>query len=169
MLRKIDFYTAKSDEETSKNSTRMAYFQILPPDVLNLTDGSMSSNWRECKSAWSNYTLATKLDKDDEARQVATLLAVIGKEANKVLRTLVWSSEGNDKKIEVALEQFEDYCIPRQYVTYECFCLFRRDQVPTETIDQYMMERRRIASNCDWSRLHQIKFYEIGWLLELGM
>ena len=149
MLRKVSFYTAESDEETSENSTRMAYFQIPPPDVLNLTDGSTASNWREWKSAWSNYTLATKLDKEDEERQVATLLAVIGKEANKVFRTFVWSSEGDDKKIEVVLKQFEDYCIPRQNVTYERFCLFTRDQAPTETVDQYMMELRRIASNCD--------------------
>ena len=130
MLRKISFYTAESDEETSENSTRMAYFQIPPPNVLN-------------------YTLATKLDKEDEARQLATLLAVIGKEANKVFRTFVWSSEGDDKKIEVALKQCEDYCIPRQNVTYERFCLFTRDQAPTETVDQYMMELRRIASNCN--------------------
>ena len=127
----------------------MACFQIPPPEVLNLTDGSTASNWREWKSAWSNYTLATKLDKEDEARQVATLLAVIGKEANKVFRTFVWSSEGDDKKIEVVLKQFEDYCIPRQNVTYDRFCLFTRDQAPTETVDQYMMELRRIASNCD--------------------
>ena len=80
----------------------------------------------------SNYTLATKLDKEDEARQVATLLAVIGKEANKVFRTFVWSSEGDDKKIEEVLKQFENYCIPRQNVTCERFCLrvIRRPQKP---------------------------------------
>ena len=145
----VSVHTADNDEETSENSTRMAYFQIPPPDVLNLTDGSTASNWREWKSAWSNYTLATKLDKEDEARQVATLLAVIGKEANKVFRTFVWTSQGDDKKIDVVLKQFEDYCIPRQNVTYERFCLFTRDQMPTETVDQYMMELSRIASICD--------------------
>ena len=103
----------------------------------------------EWKSAWSNYTLATKLDKEDEARQVATLLAVIGKEENKVFRTFVWPSKGDDKKIGIVLKQFEDYCIPRQNVTYERFCLFTRDQAPTETVNQYMMELHRVASNCD--------------------
>ena len=93
--------------------------------------------------------MSTKLDREDEAHQIATLLAVIGKEANKVFRTFVWSSEGDDQKIEVVLKQFEDYCIPRQNVTYERFCLFTRDQVPTETVDQYMMELHRIALNCD--------------------
>ena len=95
------------------------------------------------------FNIFNILDKEDEARQVTTLLAVIGKEANKVFRTFVWSSEGDDKKIEVVLKQFEDYCIPRQNVTHERCCLFTHDQAPTETIDQYMMELHRIASNCD--------------------
>ena len=64
----------------------MANFQIPPPDILELKDGSTAANWRTWVSAWKNYTLVTKLDKDEEERQVATLLAVIGKEANKVFR-----------------------------------------------------------------------------------
>ena len=81
----------------------MANFQIPPPDILELTDGSTASNWRTWVAAWKNYTLATKLDKEDEARQVATLLAVIGKEANKVFRTFTWASEGDEKKIAPVL------------------------------------------------------------------
>ena len=45
--------------------------------------------------------------------------------------------------------QFNDYCIPRPNVTYERFCLFRVIRPPTETVDQYMMELRRIALNHD--------------------
>ena len=93
--------------------------------------------------------MATKLDKEDEARQVATLLAVIGKEANKVFKTFVWGSEDDSKKIDLVIKQFEEYCIPRQNVTYERFHLFTRDQGPTETVDQYMMELHRISANCD--------------------
>ena len=66
-----------------------------------------------------------------------------------MFRTFVWSEEGDARKIELVLKQFEDYCVPRQNVTYERFRLFTRDQAPTETVDQYMMELRRIAANCD--------------------
>ena len=102
--------------------------------------------------------LGTSLIKKTIAGQVATLLALIGKERNKVFRTFVWSSEGDDKKIDVVLKQLEDYCIPRQNVTYERFCLFTRNQAPTETVDQYMMEMHRIAWNCDLNSIspHQI-------------
>ena len=60
----------------------------------------------EVRSAWNNYTLATKLDKEKEAKQVTTLLAVIGKEANKVFRTSTFSSPEDAKKIESILRKF---------------------------------------------------------------
>lgn len=66
-----------------------------------------------------------------------------------MFQTFVWSTKGDDKKIDAILKQFEDYCIPRQNVTYERFRLFTRDQGATETVDHYMMEQRRIASNYD--------------------
>jgi len=81
----------------------MANFQIPPPDILEQNDGSTASKWRTWVSAWNNYRLATKLDKEEEARQVATLLAVIGKEANKVFRTFTWASPDDAKKIAAVI------------------------------------------------------------------
>ena len=130
--------------------TTMANFQIPPPDILELSDGSTASNWRTWVSAWNNYRLATKLDKEEEARQVATLLAVIGKEANKVFRTFTWSSPDNAKKIAAVVSKFEEYCIPRENTIYERFLFFTRDQRESETVDQYLTELRQIAANCDF-------------------
>ena len=91
------------------SSVNMPNFQIPPPDILELNDGSLASNWRTWVAAWKNYTLATKLDKEEEARQVATLLAVIEKEANKVFRTFTFSSPDDATKIEPFLRKFEEY------------------------------------------------------------
>ena len=134
-------------------SVNMANFQIPPPDILELNDGSLASNWRTWVAAWKNYTLATKLDKEEEARQVATLLAVIGKEANKVFRTFTFSSPDDAKKIEPVLRKFEEYCIPRENTIYERFLFFTRDQRESETIDQYLTELRQIAANCDFESI----------------
>jgi len=97
--------------------------------------------------------LATKLDKEDEARQVATLLAVIGKEANKVFRTFTFSSPEDAKKIEPVQRKFEEYCIPRENTIYERFLFFTRDQHESETIDQYLTELHQIAANCDFESI----------------
>ena len=49
-------------------SVNVANFQIPPPNILEFNDGSLASNWRTWGAAWKNYTLATKLDKEEEAR-----------------------------------------------------------------------------------------------------
>ena len=128
--------------------TTMANFQIPPPDILELNDGSTASNWRTWVSAWNNYRLATKLDKEEEARQVATLLAVIGKKANKVFRTFTWASPDDAKKIAAVVSKFEEYCIPKY-----CILFFTRDQRESETVDQYLTELRQIAANCDFESI----------------
>ncbi|CAB4017096.1 Transposon Ty3-G Gag-Pol poly, partial [Paramuricea clavata] len=53
------------------------------------------------------------------------------------------NDEDDSKKIDLVITKFEEYCIPRQNVTYERFRLFTRDQGPTETVDQYMMELQK--------------------------
>jgi len=133
--------------------TTMANFQIPPPDILELNDGSTASNWRTWVSAWNNYRLATKLDKEEEARQVATLLAVIGKEANKVFHTFTWASPDKAKKIASVVSKFEEYCIPRENTIYERFLFFTQDQRESETVDQYLMELRQTAANCDFKSI----------------
>jgi len=121
----------------------MANFEIPPPDILELNDGSTAANWRTWVSACGkNYTLTTMLDKEEEERQVATLLAVIVKEANNVFGTFTRASEGGAKKIAPVLKKFEDYCIPRENTIYERFLFFTRDQRESETVDQYVTELR---------------------------
>ena len=95
--------------------------------------------------------------------QVATLLAIIGKEANKVFRTFTFSSPDDATKIEPVLRKFEEYCIPRENTIYERFLFFTRDQRESETIDQYLTELRQIAANCDFESITLINFSGIDW------
>ena len=91
MAEVVEFMSESSGEDSEQlpstrpasSLTTMANFQTPPPDILELNDGSTASNWRTWVSAWNNYKLATKLDKEEEAHQVATLLAVIGKEGTR--------------------------------------------------------------------------------------
>ena len=129
------------------SSVNMANFQIPPPDILELNDASLASNWCTWVAARKNYTFATKLDKEEEARQVATLLAVIGKEANTAFPTFAFSSPDEATKIEPVFRKFEEYRIPRENTIYERFLFFSWDQRESETIDQYLAELRQIAAN----------------------
>ena len=161
MAEVVEFMSESSGEDSEQlpstspasSLTTMANFQIPPLDILELNDGSTASNWRTWVSAWNNYRLATKLDKEEEARQVATLLAVIRKEANKVFRTFTWASPDDAKKISAVVSKFEEYCIPRENTIYERFLFFTREQRESETVDQYLTELRQIAANCDFESI----------------
>ena len=106
------------------SSVNMAKFQMPPLDILELNNGFLASNWRTWVAAWKNYTLATKLDKEEQAHQVATLLAVIGKEANKVFCMFTFSSPDEGKKIMPILRKFKEYCIPRENSIHGRFLFF---------------------------------------------
>ena len=158
MAEVAEFMSESSGEQLSSTSpasslTTMANFQILPPDILEPNDGSTASNWRTWVSAWNTYRFATKLDKEEEARQVATHLAVIGKEASKVFRTFTWASPDDAKNITAVVSKFEEYCIPRENTFYERFRFFKRGQWESETADQYLAELRQIAANCGFESI----------------
>ena len=144
MAEVAEFMSESSGEDSEQlPSTTIENFQIPPPDLIELNDGSPASNWRTWVSAWNNYRLrATKLDKEEKA----TLLAAIGKEANKVFRTFTWASPDDAKRIAAVVSKFEEYCIPRKNTIYERFLFFVWDQRESETVDQYLIS----SSGIDW-------------------
>ena len=64
-----------------RRRTKMAAGYTLPPlAILEIHDPQASEKWKKFKRAWTNYALATELNKKPEAVQVATLLTVIGED-----------------------------------------------------------------------------------------
>lgn len=54
--------------------------RIPLPTALE-TKGNLSKNWKLFKQIWSNFEIATDLNEKTDAKRVATLLSVIGKDA----------------------------------------------------------------------------------------
>jgi hypothetical protein len=86
----------------------MAY-SIPPSEQLRLDE-----DWQVWKECWQNYELATGVAEKDDKIRVATLLAIIGKEANRVYNTFKWTEEGDKKKIDKVIKQFKDFCTPKR-------------------------------------------------------
>ena len=89
--------------------------QKLDPNAENL-----SRRWKLFQQAWSNYEVATELNKQTHERRIATLLAVIGEEALELYNTFEWTGTEGDK-IEGVLKKFEEYCQPKKNTTYARF------------------------------------------------
>lgn len=81
---------------------------LPPPEPLDLSGGNVSENWRKFKQKYTNYEIATRVNTKESATREATLLTVIGNNAIDVFNTLTWDAEGDDKKIDIVLQKFEE-------------------------------------------------------------
>ena len=119
------------------NSQEMAmHFGLPPPEPLDLSGGNISENWKKFKQKFTNYEIATGINKKETATRVATLLTVIGNDAIDVFNTITWDAEGDDTKIEKVLQKFEEHCEPKKNVSYERYKFFSRAQESGETITE---------------------------------
>ena len=106
---------------------------IPPPKALDLTEGVAKNNWKVWKKAWSNYEIATAVVKKPEPVRITSLLAVIGKEANKVYEAFTWGHVDSNKIANV-LKKFDEYCEPKHNVIYNRFLFNSRKQEAGEGI-----------------------------------
>jgi hypothetical protein len=129
-------------------------YTLPSPPVLEIHDSQAAEKWKKLKRAWDNYSLATRLNKKPEAVQVATLLTVIGEEAQEVFSTFTdWAAEGDESKIAPVLAKFEAYCQPRKNVPFERYRFNHRVQEPGEPYDQYRTALRKIAAGCEFNTI----------------
>ena len=62
-------------------------FVIPPPRPLEPED------WQTWIDEWHNFELATGISSKEENVRLATFLAVIGKEANRIYKTFKWDTK----------------------------------------------------------------------------
>ena len=127
-------------------------FSLPPPTALDIHDSQASAKWKKFKLAWTNYAMATELDKKPEAVRVATLLTVIREEACDVFSTFTdWAEEGDVTRIEPVLMKFQQY--PCKNVPFERYHFNRRTQEPEEAYDQYRTALRKLAEGCEFQTI----------------
>ena len=136
------------------NSQEMAmHFGLPHQEPLDLSGGNICENWKKFKQKFTNYEIATGINKKETATRVATLLTVIGNDAIDVFNTITWDAEGDDTKIEKVLQIFEEHCEPKKSVSYERYKFFSRAQESGETIDQYVTVLRKLGETCEFGTL----------------
>ena len=95
-------------------------FTLPPLAPLDIHDSNAADKWKKFIRAWTNYSLATELNKKSEPIQVATLLTAIGEDGREVLSTFTnWDSDGDNANIQPVLSKFAVYCQPRKNIPFE--------------------------------------------------
>lgn len=126
--------------------------QLQPPSSLSL-QGNLAENWKIWIQKFELFYTASGVAEKTEKVQCATFLHIAGEEAIKVFNTFVFR-DGEQDKIEVLKEKFQDYCEPRKNLPYIRHRFFTRAQGPTETIDAYVTDLKNKAKNCEFEQLH---------------
>jgi hypothetical protein len=120
---------------------------IPAPTKLDI-HGDVEQNWRKFHRQWKNYSIATRLDKEDKAYQCAVFLACVGEEAQEVYEGLPFANDGEKTDIAVVIQKFEDFCVGSTHEVYESFKFHSRQQEEGESVESYVAVLRKMAKTC---------------------
>lgn len=129
----------------------MNSLNIPVPAKLSLHFGNVAENWRKFKQSWQYYEIAAGADKKSSKIRSSLLLSVIGEEALDVYGTFEWATPADSFDIDLVIDQFEKYCIPRSNVLFETYRFGCRKQLDDEPIDSFVTALRKIAENCNFA------------------
>ncbi|KAL3225370.1 hypothetical protein MRX96_049237 [Rhipicephalus microplus] len=99
-------------------------------------DFDTTSKW----PAWihfDEFRYTSGLNERSDEVQVRTLLYTIGRQARDIFVTFNLSAE-DSKKYELVKKKFDEHFIKEMNVVYDGACFHKRNQMPGESIDQFM-------------------------------
>ena len=113
------------------------------PSALRF-DGNTSE-----RQQYEIYLTASASEKKDDTVKIAILLNFAGEDAIEVFNTFQFP-EGDEKKLDKVLEQFERYCIPRKNVVFERYQFWQITQKDSETVDQFVTRLKNKVKSCEY-------------------
>ena len=118
------------------------------PSALSF-DGNTSENWQRFKQQFDIYITASRSEKKGDEVKIAILLNFAGEDAIEVFNTFKFA-EGDAKKLDKVLEQFERYCNPRKNVVFERHQFWQITQKDSETMDQFVTSLKNKVKSCEY-------------------
>ena len=119
-----------------------------PPPFL-MSPGEPAVPWKLWVKMFENYALAVQSALSED-RKIALLLTALGTEGNRIYYSCTFPEGKSDKKfadvVSVLADQFDVVQNPLAF-RYE---LFKREQGPNESIEQFVAGLREIVKNCEY-------------------
>ena len=127
----------------------MASIQLKPPEPFNFKTPDEWSRWRR---RFEQFRVASGLGEESPAKQIRTLLYCLGEEAESVL-TSTNATADDRKNYDAVMGKFDAFFQVRRNVIFERARFNRRNQLPGETSEQYIMALYTLAANCNYGAL----------------
>ena len=146
-------------DEENQRPTQSYRANIPIPTKLDIQPRNLEVAWRKFKRQWTNYEVASRLDREESKYRCSVLLACIGDEAFDVYEGLSFTDAEDRDDIEVLLQKFEEFYVGETNEIYETFVVFnRRNQGDHETIDAYVTALRKLAKTCNFGDEERMLF-----------
>ena len=127
----------------------MAGLGFSPPDPFNF---QRPDGWTTWKRRFECFQLASGLFKESESRQVSALLYCMGEQSDSVLNSTNISNEDREKHASVMSDK---YFKVRRNVIFERARFNRQNQLPGETIEQYITILYMLIETCEYGELKE--------------
>ena len=127
----------------------MAGIQLKTPEPFDFNNPDSWSKW---KRRFEQFREASGLSGESETRQVSTLLYTMGENADNVLTSTRITSEER-KKYDTVLAKLDGFFKVRRNVIFERAKFNRRNQLPGETVEQYISELYALVETCEYGNL----------------
>lgn len=114
--------------------------------------GDAVNNWEFFRQQWTDYEVATSLDKQEQKIRLATFRSVMGKECLQIFLNLKLSPEERDD-ISECIKALESYFKPKRNVVYERYQFNMCTQNLDEPVDSFINQLQKAASTCEFGML----------------
>ena len=123
----------------------MAKFQ--PPANLDFT---RPEEWKEWKTRFERFKIASKTFKEDEEVQVSVLIYAMGPQAETVFSQMNLA-DGDEKKYAPVMAAFDKHFIPKKNVIHWRSVFHQRYQQDKEQVETYLRALYDLADKCDFT------------------
>ena len=117
-------------------------------------DFKKPDEWLKWKRRFEQFLSAPGLDKEEETRQVSTLLYCLGDEAHDIFASTSITDEER-KNYKKVVEKFDGYFDVRKNVIFERARFNKRNQLESETAEEYITALYGLIETCKYGVLKE--------------
>lgn len=126
-------------------------YAVLQQPAAMAEDGHLATNWREWKTAFDCYMIATGKEKAESREKCALFLHIIGKYGREILEEID-IDESDKTNYNTLISKFTLHCDPSRNINYERHIFFETHQ-EEGTFDKFLRSLKLRSKSCEFGQL----------------